>query len=178
MNEGRISIRYAGALYDMAFKQKSEQQVYQQLIVLTQAFFTVPELVEALSNPTYSKKQKLDLLITASGKNAPEALITFFEFVLSKGREPFMLFICMSYQDLYRKEQKMVVGELISAVEVSAKTIKKMTDFVQKKYNQQLDLITKIDPSIIGGFIFEVNNQRIDASIKAELRKIERSLSA
>lgn len=178
MNEGRISIRYASALYAMAVEKKCEVKVYEQLIVLTNSYFQTPALSIALSNPTYTKKQKLDLMITASGTKVIKELITFFEFILDKKRESYLLFICMSFQDIYRKDKKLVVGEIISTVELNDKALKQITAFVQSKYDQKLDLITKIDPSLIGGFIFEVNNQRMDASIKAELRRIQLSMTA
>ena len=178
MNEGRISKRYAGALYAMAVEKKCEHIIYKQIFTLTSSYFETPGLSNALSNPIYTKKQKLDLLITASGKNAPKELVTFFEFVLDKGREEFLLFMCMSFQDIYRVEQKMVVGEIVSAVELDDKAIQQITKFVQAKYDQKLELISKIDPSIIGGFVFEVNNQRMDASIKEELRRIQLSMTA
>jgi F-type H+-transporting ATPase subunit delta len=178
MNEGRISIRYAAALFAFAVEKKCEDKVYEQIQVLSNSFFQIPALALALSNPTYTKQQKLDLLITASGKKIEKELNTFFEFVLDKGREDFLLFICMSFQDAYRKEKKLVVGEITSAVKVNEKAIKQITDFVKAKYDQKLELITKTDSSLIGGFVFEVNNQRIDASVKEALRQLEISMTA
>jgi F-type H+-transporting ATPase subunit delta len=178
MNEGRISIRYAGALYAMAVEKKCEQAIYEQIVTITDAFLQIPELANALSNPIYTKKQKLDLLIASTNNKATKELISYFEFILDKGREEFMIFMCMSYQEIYRKEKKLVVGEIISAVKLDDKAIQQLKDFVKTKYNQQLEMRTKIDPELIGGFVFEVNNQRIDASIKEELRKIHSSLTA
>ncbi len=178
MNEGRISIRYASALYAMAVEKKCEEKVYEQIIVLTDSYFQTPTLSIALSNPIYNKQQKLDLMLTATGKTVVKELNTFFEFILEKGREDFLLFMCMSYQEIYRKEKKLVVGEITSATQLNDKAIQQITNFVKAKYDQKLDLITKIDASLIGGFIFEVNNQRMDASIKAELKRIQHSMTA
>src|ERR1035437_660375 len=126
MNEGKISIRYARALYAMAVEKKSEKAVYDQIFTLSESFFALPGLAEALSNPIYTKKQKYDLMITASGKKTPKELEKFFEFVLEKDREEFLLFICMSFQDIYREEQKMVIGEIVSAVQLNDKAIQKI----------------------------------------------------
>ncbi|MBN1463360.1 MAG: F0F1 ATP synthase subunit delta [Paludibacteraceae bacterium] len=178
MNEGRISIRYAQALYAMAAEKKCENEIYEQMLLLTQAFFQVPEFSVALSNPIYSKEQKLNLLLTAIGKEISKELRTFFEFVLEKGREEFLIFFSMSYQDIYRKEKKLVVGELVSATKLNDKALQKITDFVKARYNQKLELKTSINPDLIGGFVFEVNNQRMDASIKEELKKIQASMTA
>lgn len=178
MNEGRISIRYAGALYAMAVEAKCEHKIYEQLITLTNSYFHTPGLSNALSNPIYNKQQKLDLLTTASGKVIEKELVTFFELVLSKGRTEFILFMCMSYQDIYRKAQKLVVGEITSAVTLDKNAVDQLTNFVKAKYDQKLEIISKIDPSIIGGFILEVNNQRMDASIKEELKKIQLSMTS
>lgn len=178
MNEGKISIRYARALYAMAIETKTEKAIYDQIFMLSNAYFHMPALKEALSNPIYTKEQKLNLLNTASGPNTPKPLEQFFKFVLDKGREEYMLFMCMSFQDIFRKEQRMVIGELISAVPLDDKIIARIKKYVMEKYNQSLELTVKIDPTLIGGFIIEVNNQKMDASIKAELKRIQLAMTA
>ncbi len=180
MNLGKISIRYASALYALAVEKKEQDKVYEQMKVLSQAFICVPNLTDALSNPMYSQENKIILLETAcgGGKEINPLVKTFIEFVVRKGREEYMLFMAMSFLKIYRKEEKIVLGNIISTVELPEETINKIKRFITIKYRQHLELHTEIDKNIIGGFIMEVNNYRFDTSLRTKLESIKRSLIA
>ena len=42
---------------------------------------------------------------------------------------------------------------------------------------EKLELVTKIDPSLIGGFVASVGSKVIDASLASQIRKLGLSLS-
>lgn len=178
MDLGKIANRYAGALYALAVEKKEQDPVYEQMKVLAQAFISVPDLTEALSNPMYSEENKIILLATACGKKVNPLVQTFLEFVVRKGREEYMLFIAMSFLNIYRKEERIVIGNITSTVDLPRETIEKIKRFITVKYRQHLELHTEIDKNIIGGFIMEVDNYRFDASLKTKLESIKRSLIA
>lgn len=41
----------------------------------------------------------------------------------------------------------------------------------------KLDIVTKIDPEIIGGFIVEVGGKTVDLSVSSKVNKLNRLLS-
>jgi ATP synthase, F1 delta subunit len=176
MDEGKISIRYARALYALAVEKGIEQQVYNEMQILSQAFLEVADLSKTLANPMHTVEEKLSLLTTASGSDISSLLSDFFRFVIKKGREEFMIFIAMSYQDYYRAKQHIVVGKITSTLPLKEESLEKVRQLVKNNFDSTIDLSTKVDPSIIGGFILEVNNFRMDSSIKTELQNIQKEL--
>lgn len=176
MNEGKISVRYAQALYALAEEKNLQQEVYASLERLTQAFFEVPALARTLANPMHSRQEKLDLLITASACEPKSLLADFFGFVIDKGREEFMVFISMSFQKIYREKERVVVGKITSASPLKAASIKKIRELVDKQFSASIELTTEVAPEIMGGFILEVDNYRMDASIRTELDNIRTEL--
>lgn len=58
MNIGKISVRYARALYALASEQGVEQQLFEQVQHLSEVFFKMPELSDALSNPLFGSDDK------------------------------------------------------------------------------------------------------------------------
>jgi len=177
MNEGKISGRYAHALYALAEEKGIQQEIYKQMITLSQAFLQIPELSKTLANPMHTTEEKLSLLITASGKNSSELLTDFFRFVIKKEREEFMIFIAMSYQDFYRKKQHIVLGKIISALPLKEESLTKIKKLVKDKFDSTIELTTEVEPSIIGGFVLEVDNYRMDSSIRTELENIQKELT-
>jgi len=176
MNEGKISVRYAHALYALAEEKGIHQEVYQEMSTLSQAFLEIPELTGALANPMHTPREKLNLLVAAVGGKTTPLLSDFFRFVIEKGREEFMLFMAMSYQKLYREEQRIVVGKITSAISLKEESILKIRQLVDNQFAATIELTTNVEPDIIGGFVLEVDNYRMDSSIKTELQNIQKEL--
>ena len=42
----------------------------------------------------------------------------------------------------------------------------------------QVDFRTEVDPALIGGFIVQVEDKRLDASISSQLKQIEKELES
>lgn len=176
MDEGKISIRYAHALYALAVEKSLQQQIYNEMQILSQAFFEVPDLSKTLANPMHTAEEKLALLTTASGGNISSLLLDFFSFVIKKGREEFMIFMAFSYQEYYRMKQHIMVGKIISTLPLKEESLTKVRHLVKNNFDATIDLSTEIDLSMIGGFVLEVNNYRMDSSIKTELQNIQKAL--
>lgn len=179
MNTGKISTRYAAALYSLSKEQGMEEIVYEQMYELSEAMIALPSLSQALSSPMFSEKDKLSLLKTASGGKPCALLEQFFNFVLSKKREAFVLFMSMSYQDLYRKDKNIVVAKVTTAVALQKATLSKVKALVTKlSRSNDVLLRSEVNKDIIGGYVLELNNYRMDASVKTKLNEIEQRLMA
>jgi len=176
MDEGKISVRYAHALYALAEEKGIHHEIYKEMQMISEAFFEFPELTKTLANPMHTIQEKQNLLEAAAGGQSDELLKNFFLFIIKKSREEFMVFIAISYQTFYRKKQRIVVGKITSASPLQNKSILKIRKLVDTKFGASIELSTKIDPEIIGGFVFEVDNYQMDSSVKRALQDIKNKL--
>ena len=176
MDEGKISVRYARALFDMVEQKGLQKDTYEKLEQLSNAFIELPELSKSLSNPMHKQAEKLDLLIAASGCSKDSQLAHFFQFVLDKGREAFMVFISMSYQKIYREMERLVLGNIISATPLQPGSVEKIRALVDAKFKASIELTTQVDTTILGGFILEVDNYRMDSSVQTALKHLQAKL--
>jgi len=176
MDIGVISVRYARALLKSAVQTKCEDQVYQDMITLNQAYIDVQKLRPIINNPTVSQDTKKQLLTTACGPKSTPLTKKFIELVLKERRESIMVFIASSYITLYRKQKNIIHGKLITATTVSPETEQKMRKIVEGKTQGTVEFLTEVDPDIIGGFILEYDTYRMDASVQSQLRDILKSL--
>jgi F-type H+-transporting ATPase subunit delta len=178
MDVGPISMRYARALLGFAIDNKSEDAVYEEMSCLMQVYFKTPEIKFVFDNPliTAEERQRV-LIIAAGGKNISKTTKEFINFVIKKEKEFFMFFIAMAYQDLYKKLKKIVSVEIISAQALNETIRKKIVAVVEKNYPGCTTLVNlTINPEIIGGFIVEIDNTRLDASVQGELKAIKKDL--
>ena len=72
---------------------------------LFNAFLEVKPLREAMNNPTLSKEQKNQLLLTVFQNEVPTILKRFITLVLNESREDLLQFMAASYITLYRKDK-------------------------------------------------------------------------
>lgn len=176
MEVGVISVRYARALIAYAEAHQAEDKLYKELLTLTHSFRTVKGFGSALYNPVLSVDEKFDLICTATGGNQKpsEEFIRFIRLVLKERREAYLQFMCLMYLDLYRKKKHIGVGKLITAVPVNKATEERIRESAAHILHARMELETVIDPSIEGGFVFDINDFRLDASIATQLKKVRR----
>ena len=172
MNNGKISIRYAKALLSSAKEAKVEEKVYSEMITLESAFAQIDLLKQAMVNPTLTKEEKIKLINTIFNNKANKLTQGFINLVIENGREDYFYRIALSFQELYRKDKNIVVTHLTTAIELDEPIIKKIVSSIEKQENSKVELRTEINPDIIGGYIIDVENKRMDASIIRQLSKL------
>lgn len=174
MNHGKISIRYAKALLGSASDKKAEAKVYNDMCTLEQSFRQFTTLQQMLDNPSVTAGEKANVLKLACGKTIDAVTALFIDFVIQQGRVSQLQWIALMYQELYRKKQNTVVTTLTSAVELPTSLQKKIASWIENHQGKTVELRTEINPDIIGGYIIDIDNNRLDASISGQLSKLNK----
>lgn len=173
MYTGTISMRYAKALLMFANETNVAEKVYQEALTLRKSFRQIPELRQTLEKPVTTRKNKCAILRQAAGGEITQQMQKFFELVIQEKREKYLMYINQSFIDLYRKQEKIRVGKLTTAVPIATKEVERIRKIVVDAAGGTAEFATKVDPSIEGGFIFEINTYRLDASVADQMRRIK-----
>lgn len=174
MNTGVVSKRYAKALLDFAMAKGNEKKVYQEVETLAGNFANVPDLKRTVENPVVTRKMKLDLLVEAAGgKDVSEEMERFLQLVIDGKREKFLHFMTWSFIDQYRERKHILMGKLTTAVE-APELVRHLEEIGSLKTDSTVEIKANIDPSIIGGYIIEIDGYRLDASVADQLRRVKR----
>jgi F-type H+-transporting ATPase subunit delta len=176
MNTGLISRRYAKALYEYASEHKVEDVLYKRMQMLANAVNSIPRLKAILRSPMILTVYKNDLLAEATGTNPDPVYLDFIRLITENHRSELVLDIALNYEIIYRQKKNISVVNLISAAPMSHNALERIKKQVQQRTNGQVEFKTRIDPSLDGGFIFQLDDMRIDASVKGQLEKIRRKL--
>ena len=177
MNEGLISKRYAKALYDHAAEIHEETLLYHRMQILGTVWRRMPDLRNSLKSPMVTMEEKTGLLKNATGKNAEQSYLDFINLVVTNHRLDSLLMITLSYQMIYRQKKHISVVHLVSANQLPNKALERIRLFTEQTTHGKVEFSNRIDPSIVGGFIFHLNDLRIDASVKGQLDRISRQLA-
>jgi F-type H+-transporting ATPase subunit delta len=68
-------------------------------------------------------------------------------------------------------------AEVTTAVQIDFSTQLKIKDQLAKITGSEIELISKIDPAIIGGFVARVGDKVIDGSVRNRLQNLKKNIA-
>ena len=175
MDIGIVSTRYAKALLGYAQSTGKDNVVYEEFKSLMRSLERHPELREVLQNPVVSDEEKFSLICMAStGNSSPsEEFQRFISLVQKNKRNDLLHFICHSFLSLYRNSKHIGVARLTTAVPVSKEVEGRIRQSASTLLHARVEVQTEVDPAIEGGFIFDINDYRLDASVATQLKRVK-----
>ena len=176
MNNGQISSRYAKVLYLTAVEVQEEKRVYEEMILLNDNLFAFPNIRKALNSRELDLSEKIRLLSTAAGDKVSDTLTRFLPFLDKKKRLEYIHFIALEYLKYYRKQKNIIAIDLVTAIKVNDDVLQRIRRLIKEKQGAEVEIYEKINPKIVGGFIFEMDSQQLDASVLGELKRIKEEL--
>lgn len=179
MNQGLLPKRYAKALFKYSAEKNVTADVYAFMRHIADAALHTPGLSSTLANPFVSDEQKQMLALTAAGANADKchALTDFISLLIKNQRIDMLLEVALAFSKLYRKENNIFSVCIESASELSDDDSKRICALVQRHLNgATAEFSFVIDPALIGGFVVNIENERLDASVKNELEQLRLKL--
>jgi len=172
MNTGLIPVRYATALLDFANVSNEQDRVYTEVKAVAQSYIQFSGLRTALDNPVLATAEKRKIIILSAGGKVSKSFERFLDLILANNRENSLHEIALKLISLYRKQKNIHYGKLITASPVNADTEKRLIAMVENTTGGTIEMEKIIDPEILGGFLFEVDFVRWDASVSGQLRRI------
>ena len=177
MDNGKISVRYARALFQLAQEQGCEEAVYDGLMRFAHNYLmAIAQFNEVLADPIVAKEEKVKLIEMAIGEPLHESLKRFIAFVADQKREDKMFLIAMKYMEMYRTKHNILRTNVTTATELPEATYDKIKAFVKQTFDADAEIDVKIDPSLIGGFILDIEHTRMDASVAGQLNALKNRL--
>ena len=176
MDNGLIPRRYAKALYKFALEKGETKRIYDLSKQVIESFRENPDLQKVLSNPFISDADKENLLLSAAGEK-DEIFDQFVKLIISQKRVEFAQAMMLAYRDIYRKENHISQAKITTASKLDESRMKKLRQLVTDAFkDSQLEFSEAVDPSLIGGFVIDVDSVRMDAYLSHELEQLRQTL--
>ena len=174
MNTGVISMRYAKALLEYALEQGDEDAVYADMKQLIHTLQTIKDLPVMLRDPMLSIDRREELLCAVTDNSS--SFRRFAHLVVKEERVDLLIFMAHCYISLYRKKKRIIAVTLTTAVPASDSFKEELARKIKGDGNETVELEAVVDPSIIGGFVCEVDSRRLDASVSSRIREVRKLL--
>lgn len=177
MDNGLIPHRYAKALYKFALDHGNAAEVYEEMKNVLASFQSDSRLAKIISNPFVDKEEKFNLLKMAAGDKVENDYLGFIKLILEMRREDFAREMAFAYRDIYRKANKISQVRITTAVSLPDSEMDKLRKLVADSFsNTTLEFSEVVNPDIIGGFIIDVDDARMDASVNNEIEQLRLNL--
>jgi F-type H+-transporting ATPase subunit delta len=175
MSNARLAGRYAKSILDLATEKGQLEAVYADMKYLQAVCTASSEFVNLLRSPIIKADQK-NSIIDAVTKDKVSALTNAFTVLLvKKGRERDLPEMATAFIEQYNALKGIHQVTLTTAFEVSDVLKKSIEDKVKSENNfATIELTTKTDDALIGGFVLEFDNNLLDASIARDLKDIKK----
>lgn len=176
MNEGVIASRYARALLKYVQEDGTGDKAYAQVCVLVLRMEEIVRMRDYVQNHDgISLQKRLELLSSALGEPLQDALERFVTLVYRKRRMECLMRMFISFMQQYRKAADIKVGRLVTVCPAEGLR-ERLEALVQERTGARVQISAEIDEDIIGGFVFRVEDLLLDASVRTQMRRIERRL--
>lgn len=174
MNRSIVITRYALALVKYCRETGQGEVVCSEAEALEKALHTVPELrrMVTAADDVVSPFDKKKLLQTALGNRMSQELSRFLTLLNKNGRMNLVEDILRDFVTIYRRGIGIRKAHLVTATEPSERLLQRLKALVKQKTGDDVIIEVEVDPSIIGGFVFDIDEYLLDASIKHQLDQI------
>ena len=128
-----------------------------------------------------TKQYAQTLYELTDGKSEQEVLIIVKKFAdqLKKdGQLKNATSIMEKFSDIYNKQHGIIEAEIVSRSEIGDSELKKIEDFIVKKYDgNKVEIKNTVDEKIKGGIVIKVGDDVIDGSVEGKLKRLEKELN-
>jgi len=178
MQNPRLAERYAKSLIDLSSEMNELNVVHDDIILLQSICNKSREFVLMLNSPIINADKKYKIIMAVTGEKISKITRTFIKLLASKNREANLPQIISSFVDQFNKIMGIHKVRLTTATPVS-EAIK--DSFIQKIKSssdiQNIQLETKVNENLIGGFVLEMDGKLIDASILRDLNDVKKQFA-
>ncbi len=171
--------RYAAALYASACQQGLAREIGRELEELATLWQTSSELVLTMQNPRLARSGKAELLETVAAKLELSPLLKNLNaLLLDKGRLDLLPALHREYGELEDREQGLSRARCLVTHPLSQEQAQRLRQSLVKISGAREVIMTlTVDPSLLAGFVVNIDGKLIDASLKGRLQRLGLSLA-
>lgn len=178
MQNPRLAERYAKSLIGLSTELNQLDAVHKDITLLQSICKGSREFVLMMDSPIINADKKHKIINAITEGKISNITQTFIQLLCSKNRESNLPGIITSFIEQFNKIKGIHLAKLTTAMPVSD-TIK--NSFIQKIKAatdiKHIDLESKVNENLIGGFMLEMDGKLIDASILRDINDVKKQFA-
>ena len=177
MANSTIAFRYAKSLMDLASDSKKLDEVYADMTKLLKYCQKVNDFRLLLQSPLIKTDKKISTFKILLKGEVGEITDKFMALLAKNKRESYLEKIAEEFIDQYKTKMRISTVLITSATKIDDVTKKKVIAILTAHLKTTIELVEKIDPKIIGGFVLTVGSRQADMSVLRQLKQLNKNFN-
>lgn len=178
MSNRLVAKNYSKALMDYALLENKLDKIhinFREFVNLINK-----DLLKSLKNPSVSSKEIINYfeeMLRVVNISADKSFINFLEIIVDNKRVGEIRNIYHSFDELVKKNNKILTYELVTAEEIRNEKIQEIKEMLtESNPGYEIDVNHVIRKDILGGFQLKIGSKIIDSSVKTKLYNLKKFL--
>ena len=168
---GTIVERYSKALLELSIESKNMDEVQKDIKNIIELLESNSDFSRVLKSPVVSRNDQKQIIEKVFSHLSISKMVLNFFIVVATNRRSFIIDrICKRFLEMEKDFKGEVRAEIISTEAPDKDLLSKIEKIIKDTIKSEVNLTTKIDKSIIGGYILNIGSVMLDGSIKSKLQ--------
>jgi F-type H+-transporting ATPase subunit delta len=174
MNNSKISIRYAKALFDLADELRVLEKTNEDMLAIISVCKSNHDFDVMLRSPVIHADKKRKIIDLIFGSSFTKLSLSFIKLITSKRRESYISDIAKHFTVLYKEHLGITTVNIQSAFPLDVNSRARLTGLLEKMTDQDIELIEEVKAELLGGFVITVKDVQYDISISNRIKKLKK----
>lgn len=174
MADLRVASRYVKSLLGLAVEQGALEAVHKDMLLFSKVLKENRDFSVMIKSPVIRHEKKRAILEKIFSGKVDKLTLAIMDILTKKNREPLLPSIASEFHNAYNTYKGIGKAYITTTVPMDSELRQAVEEIVKKlSKTKQVEIEAKVDKDLIGGFILNVGDQQIDASIKSKLKSLE-----
>ena len=171
-----LAREYGDGLYALTEEENISTDVLQEMLMLSRLFREEPDFTRLLGNMSLSKDERVKILDSVLRGQVHIYLLNFLKILCERGALNEYEGCLAAFKTLYNQAHGIVEAYVTTAVALDDEQRARMAEKLSKMTGKTVVINEKVDASLGGGVLLEMNGQRYDNTLKNRLKSIHSAM--
>ncbi len=176
MIEGKLSRRYATALFQLAVESHREEEVRQELERFASAYASV-HLASVLNNPAFEVETRKRIAARIAGELRLSPLtVHFLSLLIDRHRLASLPSVVFHFRRLQDEALGRIEARVFAAAPLGSEVLDKLRTALEKIAAKKVVLSAETDTTLLGGLVIHMEGKVYDGSLRTQLEKMRKQI--
>ena len=171
-----LAKEYGEGLYELARDERLLEELHRELNEIAALLKEQPDFVRLLCSRAIERDRRLEVVDETFRDRAHAYVVNYMKLLVEKERFECFLESTQWFHQRYNEDFGIVEARVTSAVALSDDDQAALRQKLQEMSHKTVSLITRVDPTLIGGIRVEMDGKRYDNTIQNKLSRLKQSL--
>lgn len=170
----KITNRYAKAILELAIEEKKLDLITNDLETVKKAINSSREITLLIKSPIIKTLKKKNIFNQIFSGKISDTSLRFCELVIQRQRSDLLERIIDRFFELKDEYENTKKVDVRTAIELDENQVQQLKTILENNLKKNVRLSFSIDTSLIGGFVIQIDDTMIDASLRHQLEQLHK----